>query len=372
MKRHVKKAVFIILALLLTASPLTSAISASGGKWGLEDITFTDTRGNYVTIPGGAASCATRVVRFTPGNPWTSDPRAMNPDDTLGAPDYDSSQDINYLNLGIGGVLVLEFDIYVYDGPGNDIYVFEIGPDVEATRVEVSEDCVNWIYVGDADGSVSGVDMNGKVPANGRYKYVRITDIRGVDSSWPGADIDAVAFINVSPFNNSSWAEREIETAFDLGLIPGKFYGEDLTTSTTRAEFCILAVTLYETVKGTTITGRTTFSDTSDINVEKAAYIGVVSGVGNNRFAPGDTLTREQAAAMLARLAAAVNSPLKMQSATFNDNGSISSWALDAVGQCQAAGIMGGTGENTFSPKGAYQRQQSIATILRMYHYLKG
>ncbi|MCL2040707.1 MAG: hypothetical protein FWG84_01535 [Bacteroidales bacterium] len=68
---------------------------------------------------------------------------------------------------------------------------------VEATKVEVSNDLINWIYVGDASGSLSGVDINGKVPAGSKYKYVRLTDLRTAPSgTWPEADIDAVAVLH--------------------------------------------------------------------------------------------------------------------------------------------------------------------------------
>ena len=99
------------------------------------------------------------------------------------------------------------------------------------------------------------------------------------------------------------------------------------------------------------ITGRSTFADTKDVNVEKAAAIGVVSGVGNNLFDPNAKLTREQAATMLSRLANAIGEPLDEQATTFTDKGSVSTWALSAVGQMQATGIMGGVGNNTFAPK---------------------
>ena len=177
---------FVLIA-ILGLLPVMTVFAA------LDDVVFTDNRGNKITIPGGAQSCATKVVSFTQGNPWTNDSKAMNPDDVLGVPDYDSKTETNYLCLGAGGVIVLEFGIYIYDGDGMDIYVFEIGNDVEATKVEVSDDLKSWIYVGDASGSLSGVDLQGKVPANGRYRYVRLTDIDGKGSSWPGADIDAVA-----------------------------------------------------------------------------------------------------------------------------------------------------------------------------------
>ena len=161
----------------------------------------------------------------------------------------------------------------------------------------------------------------------------------------------------------SAWAHTAINEAHAMGLVPIALRSS-YTQAMTRAEFCALAVALYENLRGE-ITGRRTFSDTNDINVQKAAAIGVVGGIGNNRFAPHSQLTREQAATMLARLANAIGSPLPLRAATFSDNSAIASWALSAVGQVQATGIMSGTGSNRFSPKGAYTREQSIATILR-------
>jgi hypothetical protein len=165
------------------------------GSGNINDVEeYTDSRGNKIKIPGGALSCATFVVDFKHGNPWTSDPKAMDPAKITGAPDYDSRTDENYVTLGTDGVIIVGFNVYITDGPGMDIYIFEIGPNVEATKVEVSNDLKNWIYVGDASGSLSGVDMNGKIPAGGKYRYVRLTDLRTAPSgSWPGADIDAVA-----------------------------------------------------------------------------------------------------------------------------------------------------------------------------------
>jgi hypothetical protein len=70
---------------------------------------------------------------------------------------------------------------------------------------------------------------------------------------------------------------------------------------------------------------------------------------------------------MLSRLASVIGSPISEQVPTFADNAQVSSWAVDAVGQMQASGIKGGVGENRFDPQGAYTREQSIVTILRLF-----
>ena len=169
----------------------------------------------------------------------------------------------------------------------------------------------------------------------------------------------------------SDWAVAQVSDASARNLVPQQLRS-DYTNPTTRAEFCILAVTLYEKVTSSAITGRATFTDTTDVNVQKAAYVGVVNGVGGGRFDPDTTLTREQAATMLARLAASVGRPLSVGYAGFDDNDNISSWAIDAVEQCKVTEIMEGTGGNWFSPKAPYTREQSIVTMLRLYYALGG
>ena len=95
--------------------------------------------------------------------------------------------------------------------------------------------------------------------------------------------------------------------------------------------------------------------------------LGVVNGVGGGKFDPGGTLTREQAATILARLAEAMGHPLPQAAPSFSDSAAISSWAAAGVGQVQAAGIMEGNG-SAFIPQSAYTREQCILTALRLYH----
>ena len=376
-----KRALSITLGLVMLLGLFCLPAMAAGGKWGLNDVVFTDSRGNEVTIPGGAKSCATKVVSFTHGDPWTSEPDAMDPNEILGAPDRQPNSDGEALTLGAGGVIVLEFDVYIYDGPGNDIYVFEVGPDVEATKVEVSNDLVNWIYVGDADGSISGVDMNGKVPAGGKYKYVLITDLKKAPTgTWPGADIDAVAGINVTPYEFSDWAEAEVEKAFDLNVIPEGFFGADLTKPITRAEFAAVSVKAYEAMSGLKAAPASPnpFTDTNDAEVLKAYNVGITTGVTADKFDPYALINREQAATMLTRVlkkaliegwAIGIDRDFVLQytkPAPFADDAQISSWAKESVYFMVANDIIKGVGDNKFAPKDPYTIEQSIITIMRL------
>jgi len=168
----------------------------------------------------------------------------------------------------------------------------------------------------------------------------------------------------------SSWAFQSVNAAIAAGIVPDTLQ-VNYATATTRADFCHLAVALYESVTGKVITERSKFNDTTDVNVEKMAALGVVQGTGNNQFSPNSPLTREQAATMLSRLAAALGEELTEQAPTFSDSVTISSWAFDAVGQMQASGIMYGVANNAFAPTGEYTREQSITTMMRLYDLVK-
>ncbi len=390
-----KKALSVLLAIVLclTLLPMTALAAEE-----LEDVIYTDTRGNKITIPGGAKACATRVVDYDTGERWTSYESAMDPEKVLGAPDYDAASDTNGYTLGRFGSITLEFDIFITDGEGIDIYIFEVGQDVEATKVEVSTDLAEWIFVGECDGSLSGIDMNGKVPADGKYKYVRITDLQGTGSGWPGADIDAVAGLNAKvPASGSEWANEELAKADAMGLIPDCLDGADLTQDITRAEFAAVAVKVYEALSGTPAIPAVTnpFTDTNDVEVLKAYNAGITSGTGDGTtFEPGTLLNREQAATMLTRVFKRVSMPgwtlatdgqftlSYTKPAAFADDADISDWAKDSVYFMAANGIINGVGNNEFAPKNVTTeeqatgyanatREQALLIAVRMVENLK-
>jgi hypothetical protein len=154
-----------------------------------------------VEFPQGGISFADRVVSFTAaeaaGAPY-SDPAKV-----LGAPDYTGGEE-GFLAIGNGGSecassLTLEFvDNYLIDVDGNDLWVFEIGPAVEATELFISTNGQNWVKVGRIEGSTRGVDIAEFSTPGQRFPFVRLCDNPdGVTSGspTPGPDIDAVGAI---------------------------------------------------------------------------------------------------------------------------------------------------------------------------------
>ena len=97
-----------------------------------------------------------------------------------------------------------------------------------------------------------------------------------------------------------------------------------------------------------------------------AAENGLVSGVGDDRFAPHDALTREQMALILYRYAQYKSRDVQVDGEpleAFLDGDAISSWAVEAMAWAVDAGLLSGTGDNLLSPAGTATRAE-VAQVL--------
>ena len=191
-----KKSLFSLLLFPAMMLALAGTAFAEGGTVSNGMYTFEDRYGNTVTVP--VEAFAEEVISFEHGTPWTSDPDNQDPNLTLGLPDSsNAAQSTGDLCLGDRGNIVVRLGLPFYDGPGDDIYIFEVGPNIEETKVSVSNDLRNWYSIGIAEGRTAGLDLAGKVPADMTFYYVSLTDGDGKsDGSYPGADIDAVCALN--------------------------------------------------------------------------------------------------------------------------------------------------------------------------------
>ncbi len=170
----------------------------------------------------------------------------------------------------------------------------------------------------------------------------------------------------------TGWARAHVERAIALEIVSEGF-ARAYSSPATRAEFCGLAVALYEHIKGSEIPLRVKFTDTDDINVEKMAGLNVVAGTGGSRFSPDDPITREQAALILSKLIDALGSGRRATSGadSYTDTDAISEWARPYVLRVRALGIMSGVGDGKFGPKGQYTREQCITTLLKVHDLVK-
>ncbi|WP_054696774.1 S-layer homology domain-containing protein [Syntrophomonas palmitatica] len=102
-----------------------------------------------------------------------------------------------------------------------------------------------------------------------------------------------------------------------------------------------------------------------------AAANGIIRGVGGNRFAPHDNVTREQAAAILLRYARLIGKGPADEAAggpRFADRDKISDWALEGAVWCSMIGVITGKpGDNgmLFDPQGNATRAELAAMLHR-------
>jgi len=171
---------------------------AHGGRCG-DGLEF---GGQY--FPSGERAFATKVVAYRPG-PGASEDYG-DASTALGVPDWAEGK--GAVSLGTRqkktpAELVLGFDIDIVDGKGADLFVFEVGPLVERTRLAVSVDGHDWVKVGIIKGSTRAVDLAGTPAEGGRWRYLRL---RSVDSHgkapWAGPDIDAVGILSCPLLNS--------------------------------------------------------------------------------------------------------------------------------------------------------------------------
>ena len=182
----------------------------------------------------------------------------------------------------------------------------------------------------------------------------------------------------------SEWAQDEIQSAFTLDLVPKKMQAK-YRANITRQEFCEMVINMicrytgeksvYDLLSKRGIASdNAVFSDTDSIEVYAANALGIVNGVGGDKFNPDGHLTREQAAAMLMRAASVLGIGANAAGKVFTDDEKISSWAKNGVTfvsglvSKNGSAVMGGTGDGKFTPKGTYTREQSIVTLYRLFH----
>lgn len=104
-----------------------------------------------------------------------------------------------------------------------------------------------------------------------------------------------------------------------------------------------------------------------------------MGGKGNGLFDSEDSITRQEAAVMLQRTAKVLGFTLETsEKVEFADSSEFESWAVDGIAFVSSAvdvengtKVMGGTGNNMFSPDDTYTRQQAFITVKRLFNAMK-
>lgn len=130
-------------------------------------------------------------------------------------------------------------------------------------------------------------------------------------------------------------------------------------------------MTAYELIDKKGLQFEYPFIDTFDERVSQAYILDIVGGKGDDMFDPKGLLTRQEAAIILMKTAKALDHDITLNDSTFADASDIDSWALEGINYVSSNDIMNGVGENKFAPKATYTRQQAIVTIIKLYDALQ-
>ena len=101
--------------------------------------------------------------------------------------------------------------------------------------------------------------------------------------------------------------------------------------------------------------------------VDTLVALKVIDGMGDNTFAPNGTLTRAQAAKMVAYVKAGANTTtISYYDGTtkFTDVGANHSWAAGSINYCVATGIIAGMTDTTYAPDGTLTGAQLAKMLL--------
>jgi hypothetical protein len=182
----------------------------------------------------------------------------------------------------------------------------------------------------------------------------------GVASPWENP------FTDVS---ESDWFYDAVRFVHENGLIVGT--GGTAFSPQANTSRGMIVTILYR-LEGTPGAGANTFSDVAAGKyytdaVAWAAENEIVSGYGDGKFGPEDAITREQMAVILMNYAKFKGYDVSMSTdlSKYTDEGSISSWAKDAISWANAAGLIRGDSAK-LTPAGYAERCQ-VAAILQRF-----
>ena len=188
-----------------------------------------------------------------------------------------------------------------------------------------------------------------------------------VYAKWTEAPVSGLPFGDVK---SADWFYNDVKYVYEKGMMAGTaadVFAPNATT--TRA---MIVTILYRLEGSPAVTGTSAFVDvpagqwyTDAVNWAAANQI--VKGTSATTFAPNDSITREQMAAILYRYAQykGYDVTKKADLSGYSDNSQVSAYAKDALAWANAAKLINGVTNTTLAPQGNATRAQVSAILHR-------
>ena len=164
------------------------------------------------------------------------------------------------------------------------------------------------------------------------------------------------------------WAEADIKDMAARGIVSGvSATAFEPDRKITRAEYAAMIVRALSLTKDNGMS----FDDVMpgswyETAVSVAASADLMVGY-DNKFRPDDTITREEMAVVINKLAQMLGHEMKSGGAgKFEDRSDISPWAAEAVDNAASTGLIYGMTETTFAPRDNATRAQAVSIIKRL------
>ena len=179
------------------------------------------------------------------------------------------------------------------------------------------------------------------------------------------------------PFDDvpeSAWYHDDVRFVFENGLFAG--VSDTQFSPAATMERGMMTTVLHRLAGEPEVSWSPLFSDIPDGQWYAPGTIwcaqeGIVSGIGGGRFAPGQTVTRQQIAVMLYNYAVKTGHRAGERGdlTAFSDTEQVASWAQEAVSWAVGAGIINGS-DGKMLPEDGAQRAQVAAMIHRFQDWL--
>lgn len=171
--------------------------------------------------------------------------------------------------------------------------------------------------------------------------------------------------------NVNAWYHDGVHYCLENGMMTG--YGDNIFAPNDKTSRAMIATILWQ-LNGKPEADRSVqFDDVASGTwyanaVRWAASNQVVSGYGDGRFGPDDPITREQMAVMLYSYAKSKDYDItaKGDLDSFPDASTVSDWAKDAMSWANGAGLIAGNTNGQLNPSGNATRAE-VATILMRF-----
>lgn len=193
----------------------------------------------------------------------------------------------------------------------------------------------------------------------------------------PGTvDSNGITTVNITDIAGH-WAKGDIKFVVSRGLLGG-------TSATTFSPNLAMTRGMFVAALGRLVNAEvSSFKQSSFTDVNSDAYYmgyiewasenNMVYGIGNGKFAPDQSITREQMAVILRNYAKVIGITLPKVHGenTFEDSAKISAYAKNSVKQMQMAGLINGRNGRLFDPQGIATRAE-VSAVLRRLVELQG